>query len=228
MLVQSREVKDCRGAARFCLLWGVVSSLGAAGGMVAGFWAAFIIGITAFILTSSFSWAAPFTLSLSIAAVGVVMGVCVGIAQSVALPWSREARGRWIVRSLLGWGVGAGLGGFVALFYEFQTRGSGAALAQSPDTLVMVMMTPILGLTLGMALWSALPAPRPHLALWLLVNVAAASLGWLGAWLLVGSSTFFGLTLTGITLGPLVYAMVTGTMMLWLERQRQAADDEII
>lgn len=220
MLVQSQTVKDCRRGARFCLLWGMVSSLGTVGGAVSGFGIAVFIGILAYILTSAFPWVAPFTLALSVAAVGVVTGVCVGIGQSFVLPWSREARGRWIVRSLFGWGIGAGLGAFVALLYEFQISGAGRALAQGPDTLMMVIMTPILGLVLGLALWPALPSPAPNLALWLAVNVAAASVGWIAAWLLVGSSTLFGLTWTGIVLGPLVYAMITGIMMLWLERRR--------
>lgn len=220
MLVHSDVVKDRRGGARFCLLWGVMTSLGTASGVVGGYWAAFAIAFAAYLLTKCLTWSAPVTLSLSVAAVGVGIGICVGIGQSMVLPWSMEARGRWIVRSLFGWGTGAGLGALVALLYEFQTGAAGAALAQSSDTLLMVVMTPILGLVLGVALWSALPSPAPSLLLWLAVNTAATSLGWIAAWLLVGSSTLFGLTWTGVLLGPLVYAMVSGSMMLWLERRR--------
>jgi hypothetical protein len=197
--------------------------VGTIGGVVGGYWAAFIIGVLSIAATRPFPWMAPFTLALSVAAVGVMMGICVGSGQATVLQWSVEARTRWIVRSMFGWGIGAGLGAFVAFTYDALTHGGSAGVGQAPDTLAMVVMTPILGLVLGLMLWPVLPAPAPNLALWLAVNAAAGSLGWIAAWLLVGSSALFGLTWTGVILGPLVYAMVTGSMMLWLERRRVAA-----
>ena len=91
---------------------------------------------------------------------------------------------------------------------------------------MMVVMTPILGLVLGIALRPAVPAPTPNLILWLSANVAAASLGWLIAWPFVGSSTVMGLSWAGIVLGPLVYATISGATMAWIERHRLATADE--
>jgi hypothetical protein len=214
MLTHASSINECESQARFCWLWGLVSSVGMVLGMAVGFWFAVIIGVVTYIVTTLYPWLAPFMLSLSVAAVGVVTGIVVGMGQSSVLPWSREARGQWLVRNLFGWGIGAGLGGFLAFLYESQFRTGGPVIAQRSETLVMVLMTPILGLVLGLALRPALPSPAPSLALWLAVNVVAVSFGWIAAWLLVGSSTLFGLSWTGLVLGPLVYGMISGALMV--------------
>jgi hypothetical protein len=128
-----------------------------------------------------------------------------------------------MVRSLFGWAVGAGLGAVVAILIELQLHGNVITLANSGGSVMMIVMTPILGLVLGLTLRPAIPAPAPNLILWLTANVAAASLGWIIAWPFAGVSTTLGLSWTGVVLGPLVYAMISGAMMVWIERRRLAA-----
>jgi hypothetical protein len=79
------------------------------------------------------------------------------------------------------------------------------------------------GIVIGLVLWPALPSPAPDLGIWLLTHVAATSLGWLAAWLIAGSAPFARLGWTALVLGPLVYALITGGMMVWIERRRLAA-----
>ena len=57
--------------------------------------------------------------------------------------------------------------------------------------------------------------------------MAATSFSWIAAWLIAGSSSLFGLTWQGLVLGPLVYAMVIGTMMLWIEFRRATAPADV-
>ena len=220
MLVNTQSVSNCRSEARFCVLWGLVTSLGTVLGIAAGFSIAVFVGIAAYLLTNAVPWLSPFALVPSVAAVGAVTGSGVGTVQSFVLPWPRAARGQWLVRSLFGWAVGAGLGAVAATLVELQLRGNVSTLANSGESLMMVIMTPILGLVLGLALRPAVPAPAPNLILWLAANVAATSLGWIIAWPFAGTSTTLGLSWTGVVLGPLVYAMISGAMMVWIERRR--------
>ena len=224
MLVNTQSVSDCSSKARFGVLWGLVSSLGTVFGIVGGFGVAYVVGIAAYLLTTLIPWLSPFALVPSVAAVGLMIGVSVGIAQSFVLPWPKAALGQWIVRSLCGWGIGAGVGTLVATLVLVQLDGGEGSLWRAVESpLLMVLMTPILGLVLGLTLRPAVPASAPNLVLWLALNVAAASLGWIAAWPLAGSATFFGLSWAGLVLGPLVYAIISGIMMVWIERRRLTA-----
>lgn len=219
MVLRANPVSDCRSGARFCLLWGLVSSLGSALGVVGGIVPAYWVGVVVGALGANHSEG----FALSVATVGAITGAVVGFGQSFLLRWSVEARFRWVVRNLCGWGLGAGAGGFVALLCEVERRGGWSALSLEANSIVMVVMPPILGLVLGVTLWTALPSPAPRLAVWLVANAIATSFGWWLAWLVAGSSSFLGLTWQGIVLGPLVYAMITGTMMLWVECRRASS-----
>jgi hypothetical protein len=106
MLVSTESVSNSRSEARFCVLWGLVTSLGTVLGIAAGISIAVFVGIAAYLLTNAVPWSAPFALVPSIVAVGAVTDSGVGAVQSFVLPWPRAARGQRMVHSLFGWAVG--------------------------------------------------------------------------------------------------------------------------
>ena len=103
MLSHAYSVTECKGQARFCLLWGMGSTLGAVLGIVGGFPAAICAGLFAYIILTLNRTTAPFVYLPSITAVGILTGVVVGMAQARVLAWPKAARRRWIVRSAIGY-----------------------------------------------------------------------------------------------------------------------------
>lgn len=225
MLINIQPASNCRNEARFWLLWGLATSLGAVAGIASGYVVALLVGVASYLLAAVIPWLKPFALIPPMAAVGTMIGIVVGSAQSVVLPWPRVAREQWLLRSVYGWTLGAGLGSLLAIVIELLLKGDVNALTNSAGSTMMVIMTPVLGLVLAIMQRPALLAPAPHLALWLAANVAATSLGWIIARPFVDASSLVGLSWAGVVLGPLVYAMISGAMMVWIERRRVAAED---
>src|SRR5215207_7476368 len=95
---------------RFWLAWTVLSSLGAGAGYVCGLVVGFIVGAFPYLL-GGLALAVP----AGAAGAGLSVGVVVGAAQSIVLPWPRTVQDRWLWQSVIGWTVGGGLGGAVAV-----------------------------------------------------------------------------------------------------------------
>ena len=93
---------------RFWLAWAVASSLGAGAGYIVGIFVSFFVAAFPYLLGGL-----VLALPVGAAATGLSVGVVVGAAQSIVLPWPRTVQERWLWQSIIGWTAGAGLGGAV-------------------------------------------------------------------------------------------------------------------
>jgi hypothetical protein len=225
MLMHGYSLRECNEDRRFWLMWVVTTTCLATIGYSVGIAIAFVYGVgIAIAVPLGFVGRSVIMLLPAAAIVGAFVGASAGHAQSMMLPgWSTEQAQRWQRRSRVGWTLGA-VNGLVAAIAVFTALDSPISIDQT-DTVVagFVLSTAFGGIVIGLALWPALPKPAPNIALWSVLTAVAVSLGWLAAWLLARSGQFDASPWALAVLGPLVYAMISGAMMVWVERRRLSA-----
>lgn len=137
---------------------------------------------------------------------GAVIGVCVGILQSIALRGRIKHTGWWIVATVVGFAIG---------------KFAADAIAQSMDGAVgFALGGAAIGIALGAAQWLVLRRQLALADLW----IPATALAWAVGWSLISTvdeveggptaSTY----LIGAT-GAAAAAVITGAALLWLRRR---------
>lgn len=163
-------------------------------GLWLGWIAASVIGAT---LGWFLGWRLSFSVpgALATLALGAIVGLSIGLLQSLALRGYARRAYWWAPISSVGWGVG-----FLSGVWLAQRMG----LAEAEFGLVAGAIT---GAVLGICQWMALRRWVPGAGWW----VPASIFAW-------GSSLLYyrpGLTGAGILYG-LLSGLVTGTVLLWL------------
>ena len=140
---------------------------------------------------------------------GLVIGAAMGTAQWLVLRRRMAPVRWWVVASIVGFGVGRLLGDAAA-------QGVSASLGYA-------LSGAILGVSVGLAQWLILRRHAAQAGWW----VPACGLAWAVGWSIIGlveeAAGLPTLTVYVVTsVGAAVVATITGTVLIWLLRTRQA------
>ena len=145
----------------------------------------------------------------SISGDGAVIGVCVGIVQSIALRGRVKHTGWWIVASVVGFAVG-----------KFAADAIAASIAGAVG---FALGGAAIGAALGAAQWLVLRRQVVQAGLW----VPATALAWAVGWSVISTvdEVAGGPTATTYLIGATGAALagvITGSTLIWLRRHRSA------